>query len=241
MTSTILIGPGKWGKIVLENLRKYSKLSGIYNSKSNLKNEFISEIDWAVICTTNITHYKIINILLDKGTNIFCEKPLTLSSDQSTEVINKANKLGLKIYVNHIENFKNIKLNIKRENKIYRSKIASKNFEQILFDLAYHDIYLILKYIDIDNINISSIKFLDNKLSFTIQSDNKIFKFFYDLNSEKKHEINNENIISDKNLLPNIFSKVFSLNIDFDLNNKEAIYCNLILERIIKKYNLKNL
>ena len=42
-------------------------------------------------------------------------------------------------------------------------------------------------------------------------------------------------------ITPNIFSKVFSLNIDFDFNNMEAIYCNLILERIIKKYNLKNL
>ncbi len=186
MTDTILIGPGKWGKIVLENLKKCSKLKGIFNSKSNLENELINKIDWAIICSNNKTHYNIINILLNKGINIFCEKPLTLSSNQSTEVINKASKLGLKIYVNHIENFKEIKLNIQRENKIYRSKIASKNFEQILYDLAYHDIYLILKYIDIDNVDINSIKFFDNKLNFTIQSDNIIFKFFYDLSSEKK-------------------------------------------------------
>lgn len=238
MTDTILIGPGKWGKIVLENLKKCSKLKGIFNSKSNLENELINKIDWAIICSNNKTHYNIINILLNKGINIFCEKPLTLSSNQSTEVINKASKLGLKIYVNHIENFKEIKLNIQRENKIYRSKIASKNFEQILYDLAYHDIYLILKYIDIDNVDINSIKFFDNKLNFTIQSDNIIFKFFYDLSSEKKHEINNVNIISDKNLLPNIFNKVFALDVNFDLNNKEAINCNLILERIIEKYYL---
>ena len=236
MKNTILIGPGRWGKILFENLERCSNLLYVLNSKSDLSREINGNIDWAIVSTPNDSHYEIVNILLEKNINVFCEKPLTLSSKKSYELVSKAKKLGLFLYINHIESFKKIKLNIDENNKIFRSKLNNKSYKEIVFDLVYHDMYLILKYIDINNFSFNSIIYRNNFLQFNLVSNNKNFEFKYNLNLNKKHEINGQNFISTENILPLIFKSVFSSKIDFENNNKEAYQCNILLEELIKNY-----
>ena len=90
MNKTILFGPGKWGSVLRREIIKLTNLVEIFDSKSDIYDFNYSDIDWAFVSTSNESHFKIVNHLLDNNINIFCEKPLTLSSKNSKYLITKA-------------------------------------------------------------------------------------------------------------------------------------------------------
>ena len=100
-------------------------------------------VDWVFIATPNDTHYEIVKYCIKKGKNIFCEKPLTPTYDQSKELFKLAEKYNVKLYVNDVFNYRDEtkKLKLNSNNKI---KVKwNKKSNNILFDLAYHDLYLL--------------------------------------------------------------------------------------------------
>ena len=58
-------------------------------------------LDCVHICTGNNTHYEIADYALEKGVNVVCEKPLTLTSAEGEKLVKKAKEKGLVNAVNY--------------------------------------------------------------------------------------------------------------------------------------------
>jgi len=60
------------------------------------------DADWIVITTPNDLHYEMTKKWLLNGKNVFCEKPLTLTSKSSEELFLLADSMGVKLYVDDV-------------------------------------------------------------------------------------------------------------------------------------------
>ena len=234
MINTALIGFGKWGKIIKKKIEKVSNLRAIYRSKDNFSDK-LSDIDWVIVATPNHTHYEIVKKCLEKKINVFCEKPLATDYNKCLELFNLAKKNNKKLYVDDIENFKNLKIKFSKNNTIVRKKDGGGRVEELLFRLAYHDFYLIYDYVF--KKKITNFKILDNKknLNFVIYFDNEEFNFLYDVNSpEKCHYINQTNFLLDNDVIETMFKKVFKKEISFERNKNASLFAIYIIDFLKK-------
>ena len=75
MTKVSIIGMGYWG-------------SKIYNAiKDDVEIVKPETSDWVVISTPNDLHFEQVSYWLDKGKNVFCEKPLSFSEHEINKII----------------------------------------------------------------------------------------------------------------------------------------------------------
>lgn len=232
-----VIGQGKWGQKVIKELQKISNIKFIYNSKSNYK-KFSEKISWVFILTPNESHYKIAKYFLNKKINVFCEKPLATKIYQAKNLIKLSDKNRCKLYVDDLENYKKKKIIIDPKlNFIMRTKKDKGDARSLLYRLAYHDFYLLEKYIEIKNIKSLKInykkKFLELKM---ILKNNQTFIYNYDINSkDRKHLINNTDFNDfQNNPLKDMLNKVLLNKVNFKRNNIVAIKCLLIIDLIRK-------
>tara|TARA_B110000971_G_C19961326_1_gene478116 strand:+ start:18 stop:740 length:723 start_codon:yes stop_codon:yes gene_type:complete len=233
--NVLIFGKGKWGKILIRELRTISNILRIEDSKTNLKKINLNNIDWVFVITPNNTHYKLVNFFLQKNKNVFCEKPLTLSSKQTQKLITNATKKKCKLYISDVENYKNKK--IKQTNKFYikRKKRGCDNQKGILYRLTYHDFYLLKKFMTpLNQIKIKK-EYLKNKLFMNIKKNNLEINFEYDLDCNKKiHKINNYDFrIFRGNPLRRMLNNVLSGKANFVENNKQGLFCNKMIEKIL--------
>tara|TARA_Y100000389_G_C17437536_1_gene506449 strand:+ start:260 stop:988 length:729 start_codon:yes stop_codon:yes gene_type:complete len=232
-----VIGCGKWGKKIIKELKKISNIRFVYNSKDDYKN-FEKNIDWIFILTPDTTHYRIAKFFIKKKINVFCEKPLTDKLKQAENLIKLSKYIGSKLYIDDIENYKNKSIKIKKGiNYIFRTKKDTGTIKSLLNRLAYHDFYLLSKYVELKNINL--IKIIEKKklLEFKIiLKNNIIFHFHYDINSNvKKHLINKISFDNFKNNpLKDMLKSVLYKNKNFKNNNLDALKCIKLIDRIKK-------
>ena len=84
-----------------ERAQKNQEQYGIKNSYSSLEDCFKNEeIDVLHICTPNSLHYPMAKEAIIHGVHIFCEKPLSLTSTESFELVELAKKYNVKHGVN---------------------------------------------------------------------------------------------------------------------------------------------
>ena len=147
-----VIGCGKWGAKVINELKSIANIKFIYNSKDNYK-IFEPNIDWVFVLTPDKTHYKIVKFFINKKINVFCEKPLALNTQHIKNLLSLSKKFKTKLYIDDVENFKDkiIKPN-NNINNIIRTKKDSGTAKSLLNRLAYHDFYLLNKSILLDQI-----------------------------------------------------------------------------------------
>jgi len=96
--------------LVLESFKRYSKV----NTYSNYKKMFDKEsLDLVIIATPTRFHYPMVKYAFDKDINVFCEKPLSLTSIEGEDMVDMAkqkfliNQVG---YHNHfIGTFRELK------------------------------------------------------------------------------------------------------------------------------------
>jgi len=162
-----VIGTGYWGrkhvdeyiklgyKVVavdlLEENREYIKKKygvEVTDSLDRVLND--SKILGVSICTPNTTHFELAKTFLDAGKNVLLEKPLTLDSKSSWELVKIAKEKGIILAVGHIYRFNNAVQYAKdllesgKLGKIYLAKLTWTNLEpvfenrDILFDLGPH-------------------------------------------------------------------------------------------------------
>tara|TARA_B110000285_G_scaffold228566_1_gene291748 strand:+ start:2743 stop:3459 length:717 start_codon:yes stop_codon:yes gene_type:complete len=233
--STGLVGKGKWGKILQKKISKVSKLSFTANSKSEYLNK-LDKLDWLFIATPDATHYSIVNKCIKKKVNIFCEKPLTKTYNQSFKLFQKAKKNNVLLYVDEVQSFLNKKIKLKKYNYIIRQKQGSGKPKDLLFRFAYHDFYFLyerLKKYKISNIKVINIK---NSLEFKINFGNKTFFFYYNLNSEKRvHSFNATSLITKRDILSKMVKDVLNKRVDFENNKNKSLFANKLIDKIIKK------
>ncbi len=230
----ILIGKGNWGSNLYKNLLNIGKVKGVVTSKNSIKNFDLSNVDWAIVSTPNKYHFKYVKYFLEKKINVFCEKPLTESLFLTKKLIRLSKVNKTKLYISDIELFKNKKIKIFKDNNINRGKKCNYSFAKTLYALAYHDFYLLNKYIAIKNIKIEILKKNKNFYQFKINTKKSIFYFNYNLSKNSKHKINNTVFDTKKNYISIMFKKVFSKKVNFNNNNKLALETSILIDKILK-------
>ncbi len=106
-----------------------------------------------------------------------------------------------------------------------------------MYRFAYHDFYYLYDFLK--NKKIKQILIEDKKrdLRFKIiYKDKTIFNFHYSLNSEKKiHMINKFNFVTKKDLLNIMIKSVIKSKVNFNKNQKQSLFANLLIDKIRKK------
>ncbi len=167
-----LIGMGQWGKNIYRNLESLNVVEKVYDN--NLKNLSLNvtnknmiakdpddiivskNIDSVFIASPASTHKEYIIKSLLNNKNVFVEKPLCLSLNESYEIKKVADKANKIVFVGHLlqyhNAFKGLKKNVQL-GKIGHLKIIKCNRlnfgsirdkESVLYDLTSHDISMIL-------------------------------------------------------------------------------------------------
>src|SRR5271167_2178663 len=116
-----VIGYGYWGPNIVRNLRSVenAQVAAICDAnpaaqrraKQAYPDVPVTSDPYEVLCSTDIdavavitpvwTHFELAKIALENGKHVFVEKPFTSSSAQGEELIELAEKNGLKIMVDH--------------------------------------------------------------------------------------------------------------------------------------------
>ena len=102
-----VLGRGKWGKMVISNLKNISNIKFVYGKNFKFNN-IDKDIEWVFILTPNSTHFKLAKLFLEKNYNVFCEKPLCINYKKSLKLYNLA-KIKKKNYTQMMLKFTKIK------------------------------------------------------------------------------------------------------------------------------------
>lgn len=113
-----VIGGGKWGQNHIKTLFQMGSLSAIVESNPRRLKELLAQypvegftdldkavskrFDGYVIAAPAPTHYDIAKKLLLEGLNVLVEKPMTLSSETSQELLDIASQSGSRLMVGHV-------------------------------------------------------------------------------------------------------------------------------------------
>ena len=233
-----LIGYGRWGKILYNKLEKFCDVKFTCRSKDTYLDK-LDDVDWVVVSTPNDAHYEIVKNCLWAGKNVFCEKPLTPTYEQSEKLFRLAKMRNVKLYVDDVQNYRKVNYKIKKQNFIERRKNDGFNHSyyktrDLLYRLTYHDIYYI--YEDIKNEKINGIDLIDNekKLHFIVKFDNKEIEFLYDsiYEGERTHNINGVSLIGEDDVLQDMMRKVLNDEVDFNYNKKISLFTNKVIDEI---------
>ena len=151
MTKIGLIGYGTWGKILYKKLEKFCDVKFTCRSKDNYQSK-LKDVDWVVVATPNDTHYEIVKNCLWFGKNVFCEKPLTPTYEQSEKLFRLAKMRDVKLYVDDVQNWREVQWDLMEHNLIERKKKDNFNHsyyttKDLLYRLTYHDIYYLYPHI----------------------------------------------------------------------------------------------
>ena len=167
-----LIGCGSWGKNIARNLHQIGTLACIYDAdrslSKNLNQDFKlhnytiddifknENIQGLVIASTAKTHKDIAEEALLNNKDVLIEKPFCLSLSEATTLSKLAIKKNRVLMVGHLLNYHNAFIKMKdliREGKIGETKnIRAHRFalgsirshESVIYDLAVHDVSMIL-------------------------------------------------------------------------------------------------
>ena len=238
-----LIGYGTWGKILYKKLEKFCEVKFTCRSKDDYMSQ-LKDVDWVIVSTPNETHYEIVNNCLLFGKNVFCEKPLTLTYEESETLYQVAEIQKVKLYVDDVQNWREVQWDLMEDNLIERKKKDNFNHsyytnKDLLYRLAYHDIYYL--YPHIKNSVIEDVIPIDvgNKLQFKVKFNDISIEFGYDTNYdyERMHHINGVSLIGDgtDDPLHDMLEKVLKEDVDFEYNKEITLFTQGFIDILNKK------
>ena len=238
-----LIGLGYWGKILNSKLETFCDVKFTCRSKDTYLDK-LRDVDWVIVSTPNDTHYEIVKNCLWFGKNVFCEKPLTPTYEQSEKLFRLAKTRNVKLYVDDVQNWREIEWDLMEDNLIERKKKDNFNHpyyrnKDLLHRLAYHDIYYLYQYIK--NSEIEEIIPIDvfNKLQFKVKFNDISIEFGYDTSYEweRMHHINGVSLMGDgtDDPLQDMLEKVLNEDVDFEYNKEISLYANGFIDFLNKK------
>ena len=208
-----LLGYGYWGKILLSKLEKLDDIEVMWTCTS--QDEWwtnVIDLDWVFIATPNDIHYKQAKHFIEQGVNVFCEKPLTPTYEQSKELFDLAEKHNVKLYVDDVFNYRTERKDIKnltRPIEVVWNKVS----DNTLYDLMYHDLYLLWP-------------------SWAYSDD---IKFSYGNSDDRMHKINNidfTNTGNSNDALFDMIKEVLQGNPDYEYNKTISLMCNKVIDKL---------
>ncbi len=241
MIKSGLIGRGYWGEVIHSKLKDISEVVFTCTSSDSYIDK-IKGVDWVFIATPNETHYDIVLKCLELRKNVFCEKPLTLTLNQSEKLYAAAKKYNIRLYVDDIQRYIGVDYYLKDKNLIERKKNSQGDYceRDLLYRLAYHDIYTI--YDDVKNSKINNIEIINTSknLHFKILFEGILVEFFYDVKFKEKpvHHINGISLMDESYVDPLfvMLTEVVNESADFDKNMKVSLFANYIIDRVNEKF-----
>ena len=97
-----IIGVGKWGQVLLKELKAQVEVKYECDSKTDLRKVFSDpEIEAVVIATPTETHFDIASRALDAHKHAFLEKPGTTKRSDLEKLVNKAREKNLKFAIGY--------------------------------------------------------------------------------------------------------------------------------------------
>ena len=167
-----LIGCGGWGKNIARNLHQIGALACIYDSDQNLSKKLNQDfklhdytindifrnenIQALVIASSAKTHRDIAEEALKNNKDVLIEKPFCLSLNDAITLSKLAIKKNKVLMAGHLLNYHNAFIKMQdliREGKIGETKNiraqrlalgAIRSHESVIYDLAVHDVSMIL-------------------------------------------------------------------------------------------------
>ena len=209
-----LLGYGYWGKILLSKLEKLDDVEVMWTCTS--QDQWwtnVIDLDWVFIATPNGVHFEQVRHFIRQGINVFCEKPLTPTYEQSKELFDLAESYDVKLYVDDVFNYRTERKDIKNLIKPIEV-IWNKESDNTLYDLMYHDLYLLWPYW----------KYSDNTI-----------KFSYGNSDDKTHMINDVNFTNTENSNDALFDMIKEVlygNPDYEYNKTISLMCNKVIDEL---------
>jgi len=239
-----LIGYGYWGKKLHEKIKKLSlDVEFICRSKDNYYSK-LKDVDWVFVATPDNTHYEIVKKCLWAGKNVFCEKPLTPTYEQSEKLYRLAKMKNVKLYVDDVFNYReetdelfnryshnpsHIKSIWKKYGRTdYRDYIPAS-----FYNLMYHDLYLLHPFLRTKKLKNLNVIDKNNTLHFEIKFDKVKVEFLYDRKSKKdtQHSVLGVNFSKHTNdALYDMIKKVLNNDVDYNLNKEQCLFVNKMID-----------
>ena len=227
-----IIGRGRWGLVLKKKLKSISNL--IFVTGKSYKTKNYENVDWVFIATPDSTHKEVIDYCLKKKMNVFCEKPLVRNFRSAKIILNNFKKKKIKIYISDVLIYLKKKIKFKKNNEIFRSKNANYNLEEILFRLAYHDIYFCSNFLKKRKLSLSK-NFKQRKLKLNIETNRKNFSFVYNLKRNiKEHLYNSQKISYGEDPVKNMLLTVLYKKPNYSKNHKRSLFTLKLIDKIKK-------
>ena len=189
-----LIGLGYWGTILLKNLQKHFEFEICTCDTDNEKADFqdykqLSNSSKIFITTPVKEHNEICRHFLSFGVNVFCEKPLVMSSIEATDLYKLTKNNNCLLFVDWIFTFNNqvnlIKSLVKKQTygKLKSISMSRQNLGPVRsdvtakYDLASHDVSIVLYILDELPFRTNWIGYKRNKDSITNDSCHGLMQF----------------------------------------------------------------
>ena len=98
------IGNGKFGKKILSKLDQIDdvEVKWVCDSRAQWWLDAYEDVDWVIIATPNEFHYEQAKHFLQKGINVFCEKPGTLSGISLSKLYSISDSSNAKLYIDDV-------------------------------------------------------------------------------------------------------------------------------------------
>ncbi len=181
-----LAGTGYWGKNIFRNLYEMGRLHTVCDSnptvlsefKQNFPNAYYTQsltemlnnpsVKGIAFATPAVTHYEFAKQALKAGKDVFVEKPLSLTVEQGSELIDVAKENNRILMVGHILHYHPA---VKKLKEVIASKVIGDIYyiysnrlnmgklrteENVLWSLAPHDISVVLSLAGKEPIKIDS-------------------------------------------------------------------------------------
>ncbi len=221
------IGNGSFGKKILSKLKAIDnvKISWISTSQDKWWDNDLT-VDWVVIATPNEFHYEQSKFFLEKGINVFCEKPASFSYEQTNYLYDLANTNNCKFYVDDVLIYEKIE----PTNKFIYKKWGSV-YSNIIDRIAYHHFYLIEEKTSTKKYTLTIEKNEKLHKKFSLKYGSEIFSFEYNFDWYKKKT---HNIIptTSKDALLNMLELVLNHKADFNANKKRSLFATKLSQEL---------
>ena len=143
-----LIGHGYWGRIIKANLpnKKFGEVI-IHDPahpeyKKNNIDKLLSDCTHVFVATPASTHLDIVGEALAAGCNVFCEKPLVISTDNAKKLYEAAEENDVDLYVDWIFTCNPIIRKIRSliDKKIISKRLIQASMNRMNLGPARHDV-----------------------------------------------------------------------------------------------------
>lgn len=229
-----IVGKGYFGSKIFNTLTDKHNIK--FHTGRELNISF--DIDWVIISSSTDSHFELCKLFIEKGINVFVEKPITASYENASKLIELAKNHGVKLYVDDIflyhPSYNEIKQKKYQNIHFHWNKLGSFK-DNVYNNLTYHDIYMALSLgIDLSGLIEFSINQI-NKKSFKIGGTSFSYNRLSKTKSKYVYLDNDKFEFKTKlNVLENMFDNVFKNNSNFEKNNQIALKTLAILDRLKK-------